>query len=195
MNSHRNLAARGKAIPFKILLIGAQNTGKTTLVNRFVTGNYINENNHINIQVYHRNLAIEDKVIRFEIWDMPGLLYPDWLYDNDLDKVQGIMLCIDITNTQSVKYIEKWQKVFSVNFPEIKLLLVGTKCETIDRKFTFIFGREKAEKFGCKYIEVSSVQNYNIEKCFRKLYKNATKFSTKFTAFFKRVFSKKALEY
>lgn len=135
MNSNRFPSS--SSINFKMLIIGAPDVGKTAMINKFTTGQIIQGQSHTNIQVYNRNIVIEKDSVYFEIWDMPGRLYPEWLLNNDLDKVRGIMLCIDVTDANSIKYVEKWQKVLAESFPEIKVLLVGTKCDVGDRKFSY----------------------------------------------------------
>ena len=55
---------------FKIIVIGDPAVGKTSLVQKFTTGNYTSDyKNTIGAEYFIKNLKIDKKTIELQIWD------------------------------------------------------------------------------------------------------------------------------
>lgn len=49
------------------------------------------------------------------------------------------------------------------------VVLVGNKCDEIDRVISSKVGEEVAKMWGCGFIETSAKTNYNVKEMFQKL--------------------------
>ncbi|KAI8120933.1 Ras-related protein Rab-43 [Lucilia cuprina] len=58
---------------FKVVLIGDAGTGKTCIVERFKTGNFIERHgNTIGVDFSMKTINIEGKLVKLQIWDTAG---------------------------------------------------------------------------------------------------------------------------
>lgn len=58
---------------FKIVLIGDCGTGKTCIVQRFKTGNYIERHgNTIGVDFSMKTITVDGKQVKLQIWDTAG---------------------------------------------------------------------------------------------------------------------------
>jgi small GTP-binding protein len=165
----------------KISIIGDSGNGKTSLMNKFISGNF-NENIGSTIGIDFRSKIINliykdnDKKIKIKIWDTAGQeRFSDIikLYYRDSD---GIILTYDITNYESFLNLEKWiENIYDIcdkNF--ITIILVGTKSEKennieIKKKVPSEELVNFLNKYDLKYYEVSSKEGKNIDLLFYNL--------------------------
>ena len=87
----------------------------------------------------------------------------------------GIMIVYDITCRDSFFAIDEWMKEVQKNSPHhcVKML-VGNKCDLeTERKVTYEEGREMASKYDMLLVETSAKTNYNVDKAFMVLTKEA----------------------
>ena len=81
------------------------------------------------------------------------------------------MLVYDITMRESFEHVGKWIAEIHKNAdPNVNCILVGNKCDLADqRAVTHEEGQAIAEKFGLEFLEVSAMDNTNVEKAFMGL--------------------------
>lgn len=94
---------------FKIVFLGDQSVGKTSIIHRFKYDQFEdNYNATIGIDFITQKMYIEDKTITLNLWDTAGQekfksLIPSYIKDS-----QAIVVVYDITNQDSFESISKW---------------------------------------------------------------------------------------
>lgn len=87
---------------YKIVFLGNQNVGKTSIIHRFIYETF--EDNYqatIGIDFMSQKMYVEDKVIILNLWDTAGQerfksLIPSYIKDSAV-----AIVCFDITNMES----------------------------------------------------------------------------------------------
>ncbi len=116
---------------YKIVFLGNQNVGKTSIIHRFIYETF--EENYqatIGIDFMSQKLFVEDKVIILNLWDTAGQerfksLIPSYIKDSAV-----AIVCYDVTNNESFQSVEKWiEDARAIRDDNVLLLLVGNKCD------------------------------------------------------------------
>ena len=168
---------------FKICFFGDGGAGKTTLIQRFVTGRF-NESTlmTIGVDIATKQLKIEDWDVSLQIWDFGGEeRFRFFLPAYARGSFAGIFM-YDITRYSTLMDFDNWLKVFkngaNYELKPIPILMVGGKSDLeFDRGITF----EQAQNFAASrnifdVIECSSKTGQNVDLIFtyitRKIMEN-----------------------
>ena len=161
---------------FKILLVGDTWTGKTCLFYRYLGDpkNYLEHLDNpskcapptIGVEFGAKNINIEGKVIRLQIWDTSGI--EKFIVREYYKSTDGILFIYDISNIYSFENIDYWVRSFEANRKEKSIIiLVGNQCDKKYRRVSEEKGKELAEKYGMDYFfETSSKTNKNVNEVF-----------------------------
>jgi len=115
----------------------------------------------------------DNKIIKMQIWDTAGQDRFRAITKNYYKGSHGIVLMFDLTSQASYDNIKNWLTQIKENTNEkIKIILVGNKCDVINRR---VIDKEKAEKLGrdfdMRYFEASAKDNLNVKEVFAYLTK------------------------
>ena len=118
-------------------------------------------------------LNLDNKLIKMQIWDTAGQDRFRAIIKNYYKGSHGIILMFDLTSQDSFNNIKNWLVQIKDNTNEkIKIILVGNKCDAVNRR---VIDKEKAEKLGkdfdLKYFEASAKDNLNVNETFTFLTK------------------------
>lgn len=160
---------------FKICIIGDGGVGKTTLINRYISGKFSEDfKMTIGVDFYTKSMEIDNNRIQLQIWDFGGEHQFKNLLPNYVVGASGGIFVYDISRFSSLTNLEEWVKVLKKN-PEarnkyIPILLVGGKMD-LESKGKRVVEKEFALEYGKKnnlfeYIECSSITGENIENVF-----------------------------
>ena len=163
---------------FKTCIFGDGGVGKTTLVNRYVTGRYQEDfKMTIGVDFYTKGFEIDDNRVQLRIWDFGGEHQFKNLLPNYVIGASGGIFMYDISRFSSLTNIDEWLKVLKKN-PEVQkkympILLVGGKID-LELEGKRVVEKEYAQEFGKKYnlfdyIECSSVSGENVEFIFEAI--------------------------
>ena len=168
---------------FRINHVGDINSGKTSLFIRFTQDSFIDYHSEDYISTIGqekkiKNIEIENKLIRCIIWDayQPGeRLRITYVQTSPriLRNSNGVILIYDITNLKSFKLIKDFNEEIKENAPNIKKILVGTKCDLEDkRQVTEEEGKKLANELGINmFFEVSAKTGKNVEEAYYSLFR------------------------
>ncbi|XP_046809107.1 ras-related protein Rab-43 [Lucilia cuprina] len=156
---------------FKVVLIGDAGTGKTCIVERFKTGNFIERHgNTIGVDFSMKTINIEGKLVKLQIWDTAGQERFRTITQSYYRSANGVILVYDITSRESFSNLQKWiEEVRRYTASSVMLIVVGNKCDLEDeREVEF----EEAQQM-CQYIpevllvmETSAKENRNVDDAF-----------------------------
>jgi GTP-binding nuclear protein Ran len=139
---------------YKVLLVGDSNVGKSSYINRCLTGDFNNDNSIIDKE--ENNIIINTNKGKYclnisEITE----------YNNN----DAIIFMFDTMNIETLKNIEK--KIQHINNNKIPSILVGNKIDIInqkDKKKIYKQIIKITNKYNMLYYNISAKTNYNFEK-------------------------------
>lgn len=156
---------------FKIVLIGDCGTGKTCIVQRFKTGNYVERHgNTIGVDFSMKTITVDGKQVKLQIWDTAGQERFRTITQSYYRSANGVIIVYDITKRSTFLNLQKWiEEVRRYTASNVILILIGNKCDLEEeREVEFT----EAEAM-CEYIpeilfvmETSAKENTNVEDAF-----------------------------
>ena len=169
-------------IKFKVVVAGAKNVGKTSLLRRFATGKFEKSTlSTIGVDFETKKVVVDDTEILLNIWDFAGEKKFRLLFPSYVSGASGALMLYDITNEDSLNDLYDWINVISSvpNPPKTKILIEAKN--DLKRKVK----REKALKIFDKFnfqgemLSTTSKTGENVEKAFEMLGREILKNSLK----------------
>ncbi len=174
---------------FKLCIFGDGGVGKTTLVNKYLTGVFKNSTMTIGIDFHIKTLLIDGIKVRLQIWDFAGEERFRFLLPSYIVGASGGIFMYDITRFSSLKNLNDWLDVLnhgaSAIENQIPILLAGGKADleenrAIDKELGFETAKENNL---CGFLECSAKTGENVDLIFetitRKIIKKAGIFEVK----------------
>merc|ERR1712072_621674 len=170
--SHDTSFAHAAMKKFKLVILGEQSVGKTSLITRFMYDTFdYNYQATIGIDFLSKTMYLEDRSIRLQLWDTAGQerfrsLIPSYIRDSS-----AAVVVYDITNRNSFINSSKWiEDVRAERGNDVVVMLVGNKSDMINtRQVTAEEGEEKAKEHNALYAEASAKAGHNIRGLFRQI--------------------------
>ena len=158
---------------FKVIIVGAGKVGKTSLTIRFAEDRFRESYlPTLGVDFLTKNLAIDDKKIKLQLWDTGGQEFVISLLPFYYTGAHGGVLVYDMTNRNSFNSLDYWLKQIRQNAGDIPLVLAGNKIDILDqRKVTEEEGRSFAESRNLLYLETSAKTGVSIPDLFDILVK------------------------
>uniref|UniRef100_A0A8C7IGL2 RAB6A, member RAS oncogene family n=1 Tax=Oncorhynchus kisutch TaxID=8019 RepID=A0A8C7IGL2_ONCKI len=157
---------------FKLVFLGEQSVGKTSLITRFMYDSFDNTYQAtIGIDFLSKTMYLEDRTIRLQLWDTAGQerfrsLIPSYIRDS-----AAAVVVYDITNVNSFQQTTKWiDDVRTERGSDVIIMLVGNKTDLADKRQVAIEeGERKAKELNVMFIETSAKAGYNVKQLFRRV--------------------------
>ena len=105
-----NLRIKLDDIPsYKILIIGDQGIGKTSLIHRYITGEFKESNQNIGLDFQEKTIQVSpnDKIALI-IWDTAGSEKFHSIAQSFFTNCDGIILCFDTTDIKTFENLNNW---------------------------------------------------------------------------------------
>uniref|UniRef100_A0A3B5JX18 RAB6A, member RAS oncogene family n=1 Tax=Takifugu rubripes TaxID=31033 RepID=A0A3B5JX18_TAKRU len=152
---------------FKLVFLGEQSVGKTSLITRFMYDSFDNTYQAtIGIDFLSKTMYLEDRTIRLQLWDTAGQerfrsLIPSYIRDS-----AAAVVVYDITNVNSFQQTTKWiDDVRTERGSDVIIMLVGNKTDLADKRQVSIEeGERKAKELNVMFIETSAKAGYNVKQ-------------------------------
>ncbi len=158
---------------FKIVIVGDGGVGKSTMVQRLITGEFIPQKITIGTDLAIHNIKVNETIsANLQIWDFAGERRFRIFLPNYSRGATGCLLCYDITRRSSFENLEEWYQIVNINAEDPVFILVGEKADLADirRSVEFDQAIEFKEKYNIEYfIETSSKSGENNNKIFETL--------------------------
>lgn len=154
---------------YKIVILGDQFVGKTSILNKF---KYENSDDKytptIGIDFLTKNVYLEDKTIRLIMWDTAGSERFKSLIPSYIKNANAIILAYDITSKSSFTSLDKWLADISDKVPANSYIIIaGNKLDLESKRQVSI---DEVKKFSddkkLKFIETSAKTGHNIKLLF-----------------------------
>jgi len=158
---------------FKVVVVGDGGVGKSTMVQRLITGQFIPQKITIGTDLAIHNIKVNETIsANLQIWDFAGERRFRIFLPNYSRGAMGCLLCYDITRRSSFENLEEWYQIVNTNAEDPVFILVGEKADLADirRSVEFDQATEFKEKYNIDYfIETSSKSGENNNKIFEIL--------------------------
>eukprot|EP00056_Hartaetosiga_gracilis_P010452 m.154382 g.154382 ORF g.154382 m.154382 type:complete len:166 (+) comp13314_c0_seq6:121-618(+) len=122
---------------FKLVFLGEQSVGKTSLITRFMYDSFDNTYQAtIGIDFLSKTMYLEDRTVRLQLWDTAGQerfrsLIPSYIRDSSV-----AVVVYDITSRPSFQQTSKWiDDVRAERGQDVIIMLVGNKTDLSDNRF------------------------------------------------------------
>ena len=157
----------------KIMLLGNNLVGKTSIINRFCENKFSDKNITAKGVDFKNKEVIRGNIkIRLQIWDISGQEKSSSIMKSYYKCTHGILLVYDITDKNSFDSIIEWINEIKkdVDLNKTGLVVVGNKCDVPEDRVVSDLMREDLEKnLNIRFFEISAKNNINIEESFNFL--------------------------
>ena len=156
----------------KILTAGEGGVGKTTLLRRFVEGQFFSETKMtIGVEFFLKSIILGDNEITLQLWDFGGQERFRFLLGSYVLGAKGALLMFDLTRIATLEKLEQWVQIVRQNDPNLPVLFLGTKIDLIeDINVNDDFALSYLESLNLfDYLKISSKTGQNVEESFKRL--------------------------
>jgi small GTP-binding protein len=169
-----------KKYVIKVLVAGAGGVGKTTLLHKVTTGEFLTHTQiTIGVQFHLLNVEYGDSLFVLQLWDFGGQERFRFMLDAYVAGAKGAMLLYDTTRikTREEKDTAEWISIIRKQDPNLPVLLIGTK---IDKESDFVANEEEINhlmtvfKF-FDHTKISSLSDEGITGAFKLMVKQIAK--------------------
>lgn len=155
----------------KIVVLGANNVGKTALIVRFLTKRFIGDYEANTGALYSRKINLDGEQVSLQVQDTPCVslqddaedLYCQEQINRSIYWADGYVLVFSITDLNSYRTIQPlYQHVRRIHpSGNIPVIIVGNKCDLLRaRQVPAHEGKALAEELGGPYFEASARENH-----------------------------------
>ncbi len=163
---------------FKIVVAGDGGVGKTTLLHRYVNGDFKGDTTMtIGLDIFNKEIEIAGKTYKIVFWDVGGQENFRTLHESLTKGVMGAIYMFDLSQLSTLRSINEWLAILRAHDGNIPILLVGSKYDLItdimsedeiDDLTEYVLEVKKDNNF-FDYIITSSKIGYNIDETFKLL--------------------------
>ena len=108
-------------------------------------------------------------MIKLHIYDFSGQKKFSSIITPYFKEANGIILIYDVTQESSFNALNNWITIIKEKAPQANIVLVGQKCDLIERAITEDKIKELTDEYGIEYFEASAKIDYNINEVFDNL--------------------------
>ncbi|KAG4129372.1 hypothetical protein ERO13_D09G076500v2 [Gossypium hirsutum] len=163
-----------KTINAKIVLLGDVGTGKSSLVLRFVRGQFVEfQESTIGAAFFSQTLAVDDATVKFEIWDTAGQERYHSLAPMYYRGAAAAIIVYDITNLASFERAKRWiEELQAQGNSDMVMALAGNKADLLDAKNVETEeAKTYAQENGLFFVETSAKTSSNVNNIFYEIAK------------------------
>ncbi|OXA64589.1 ras-related protein Rab-5B [Folsomia candida] len=173
-----NGAPQNKVCQFKLVLLGESAVGKSSLVLRFVKGQFHEyQESTIGAAFLTQTVMLDDITVKFEIWDTAGQERYHSLAPMYYRGAQAAIVVYDITNQETFARAKTWVKELQRQAsPNIVIALAGNKSDLaakrmVDHDEAYAY----ADENGLLFMETSAKTAMNVTDIFLAIAKKLPK--------------------
>ncbi|MHA1791456.1 MAG: Rab family GTPase [Promethearchaeota archaeon] len=167
------LRASKGTFTFKLIVIGDENVGKTSLILRHAEDKFKNDylpTLGVSITTNFVELPIRKTKVNFSTWDFGGQKYFRRVRLSYYAGAQACFVVFDLTNKASFEKVKMWNEERLKFSGDIITILIGNKSDLPEeRQVSQQEAIELANKLGVSYFETSALTGANVHDVFNLL--------------------------
>ena len=172
MNDNNNEGGKKFGMDLKIIIVGDLSTGKTSIINRYIKGNFDQLNKAtIAPEFSYKIINRKDVIYRIQFWDIPGQNRSSELTSVFCRDTQGIIFCADSNRIESRNSVSKWEDCIN-EFNDIKdvpKIIIENKCDLLGDESHYNDNFNSLKEFSDNhgylgYFRTSALTGYNINE-------------------------------
>lgn len=161
--------AQRKICQFKLVLLGESAVGKSSLVLRFVKGQFHDyQESTIGAAFLTQTVCLDDTTVKFEIWDTAGQERYHSLTPMYYRGAQAAIVVYDLTNKDSFNRAKAWVRELQRQAsPNIVIALAGNKTDLTNKRAVETAEADNyATENGLLFMETSAKTAMNVSEIF-----------------------------
>ncbi|XP_075385729.1 ras-related protein Rab-17 [Tenrec ecaudatus] len=154
---------------FKLVLLGSESVGKSSLALRFVKDDFSSSLPTVGCAFFTKVVQVGAAHLKFEIWDTAGQEKYHSVCRLYFRGANAALLVYDVANMESFLRAQQWLRDLEGELlpGEVVVMLVGNKTDlTEEREVTSEDGKAFAESKGLLFAETSAKQNHQVTEAF-----------------------------
>jgi len=157
----------GKNIKLKFIVLGDQFSGKSSILNRYKNGEFIDYSvSTIGVDFVSKTIIKDNNNYTMNIWDTSGQEKFNSIITSYYRNIIVALLVFDLSNNESFLNLKKWlNNIDCYCNNNIIVKLIGNKCDKKIEVCREAIG-DLCFEYKIKYIEVSAKDNINIDYIF-----------------------------
>eukprot|EP01094_Clydonella_sp_ATCC50884_P013457 TRINITY_DN2373_c2_g1_i3.p1 TRINITY_DN2373_c2_g1~~TRINITY_DN2373_c2_g1_i3.p1 ORF type:complete len:170 (+),score=48.09 TRINITY_DN2373_c2_g1_i3:377-886(+) len=158
-----------KIFQFKLVLLGESAVGKSSLVMRFVKGQFFDyQESTIGAAFLTQTVCLNDTTVKFEIWDTAGQERYHSLAPMYYRGAQAAIVVYDLTSSDSFERAKNWVKELQrQGNPNIVIALAGNKLDLEEKRaVTSEDAQAYAAENSILFMETSAKTAANVNELF-----------------------------
>lgn len=170
-----------KTCQFKLVLLGESSVGKSSLVLRFVKGQFHEfQESTIGAAFLTQTVQIDDTTVKFEIWDTAGQERYHSLAPMYYRGAQAAIVVYDISNKETFHKAQTWIKELQRQAnPNIVIALAGNKLDLANKRaVSYEEAKAYADESSLLFMETSAKTAANVMEIFTSIAKKLPKSDT-----------------
>ena len=167
-----------KSVEAKVVVLGSQGVGKTSVVIRYVGGMFSKAvSPTIGASFFTYKMTLDNYRIKLQVWDTAGQERFRAMVPMYYRKANAAMLIYDMTSADSFYDIKDWVSELKKNIDTpIVMCLVGNKSDLgDDREVSTEDAMEYASSIGALFCETSALKNTGIDDAFLQVAQHLVK--------------------
>lgn len=157
---------------FKLIILGEGHVGKTSLIKRIVSNEFIlGTNMTLGISEYTKEIKTENFCATLSIWDTAGQERFQSIVPIYFRGCKAAVIVYDITEDSTFKRVQYWiNQVKELGNKDIMLMLIGNKKDLEDqRKISTKTALDIARSNEMLFFETSCLSSENVDLAFNEL--------------------------
>ncbi|KAL8623786.1 GTP-binding protein Di-Ras2 [Nucella lapillus] len=157
---------------YRVVVFGAGGVGKSSLVLRFVRGTFRESYVPTIEDTYRQVISCNKQVCTLQITDTTGSHQFPAMQRLSISKGHAFILVFSITSRQSMEELNPiYDEIMEIKGESdaIPIMLVGNKCDEVNREISVQEASEIAKRWNCAFLETSAKTNHNVKELFQEL--------------------------
>jgi small GTP-binding protein len=159
-----------KSIKLKLVVLGEQNVGKSSILNRYKKKNFIlNSSSTIGVDFFISNIIKNNTEYVLHIWDTSGQEKFNSIITSYYRNIAIALLIFDVSDRNSFLKLSKWfSNIEHYCNKDTIIKLIGNKCDKL-KVVSLTEINDLCYDYNIEYIEVSAKNNINIDDIFNNI--------------------------
>jgi len=156
---------------FKFIIIGEAATGKSCILNRFLSDTFKKDSTHtIGVEFGSKIVPVGGYNIKLQVWDTAGQERFRAVTKNYYRGAAGTILVYDVTSRETYNKVSSWvSDARTLANPDIAIVLVGNKIDLAqEREVTFMEASRYAQENDLMFLETSAYTGEGVQEVFLK---------------------------